>query len=129
MPPQRPDYLRMFLAKITRNLAIDIFRGRKRQKRGGGEYELALEELGDVIQTNDTVEEQIEMRALEESIRSFVKELPERECNIFLRRYFYFETTSDIARKYNIKESNVLGILSRTRGKLKKFLVGEGYAL
>ena len=129
MPPQKPNYLRMFLAKITRNLAIDIFRGKHRQKRGGGEYDLVLEELGDVIQSPESVEEQVEARELEQTIRSFVEGLSERDCNIFLRRYFYFETTADIAKKYQMRESNVLGILSRTRHKLREYLLQEGYVL
>ena len=34
--PQRPGRLRMFLAKITRNLSFDRFQARRAQKRGGG---------------------------------------------------------------------------------------------
>lgn len=129
MPPQRPNYLRMFLAKITRNLAIDVFRSKNRQKRGGGVYDIALEEMAEVIQAENSVEEQIAANELEESIRSFVAGLPEREGNVFLRRYFYFETTSCIAKKYGIRESHVHLLLSRTREKLRKHLVEEGYVL
>lgn len=129
MPPQRPNYLRMFLAKITRNLAIDIFRSKNRQKRGGGVYDIALEELSEVLSAENSVEEQLAANELEESIRSFVAGLPERDGNVFLRRYFYFETTSCIAKKYGIRENHVLLILSRTREKLKKHLLEEGYVL
>lgn len=127
MPPQRPNYLRMFLARITRNLAIDIFRGKKRQKRGRGEYDLALEELGDVIHDSSNIEEQVEARELEQCIHAFVEKLPERDCNVFLRRYFYFEAVSDIAKRYGIRESHVHGILSRVRGKLREHLQAQGY--
>lgn len=129
MPPKRPDYLRMFLAKITRNLAIDRFRSKKRQKRGGGEYDLVLEELGDIIHDSANVEEYVEAKELEQNIRSFVAQLPERECNIFLRRYFYFESAREIAGRYGIRESHVLGILSRTRGKLRTYLLELGYSV
>lgn len=129
MPPQRPNYLRMFLAKITRNLAIDRFRGKKRQKRGGGEYDLILEELDDVIQAPSDVEEYIVARELERNIRSFVERLSERDCNVFLRRYFYFESAKEIAGRYGIRESHVLGILSRTRRKLREYLLGLGYSV
>ena len=33
IPPQKPTVLRLFLGKITRNLAIDRYRRDKRQKR------------------------------------------------------------------------------------------------
>lgn len=129
IPPQRPGFLRMFLAKITRNLAIDLFRSKSRQKRGGGVYDLALEELSEVILAQNNVEEQLAAKELEESIRRFVAGLSERDGNVFLRRYFYFETTSCIAEKYGIRESNVLLILSRTREKLRKHLLEEGYVV
>ena len=42
IPPQKPTVLRLFLGKITRNLAIDRYRQRKIQNK---EFELTLEEL------------------------------------------------------------------------------------
>lgn len=47
IPPQRPDFLKLFLARITRNLAFTRWRKLTAAKRGGGETELVLEELGD----------------------------------------------------------------------------------
>ena len=36
MPPQRPQRLKLFLARITRNLAFDRWRKGSAQRRGGG---------------------------------------------------------------------------------------------
>ena len=47
MPDKRPAALPGFLGGITRNLAIDRYKTKNRKKRGGGETELALEELSD----------------------------------------------------------------------------------
>ena len=47
IPPQRPNLLGAFLARITRNLALDRWRASHAAKRYGGETALALEELGD----------------------------------------------------------------------------------
>ena len=41
MPPQRPQRLKLFLARITRNLAFDRWRKGSAQRRGGGELPLA----------------------------------------------------------------------------------------
>lgn len=41
IPPHRPDFLKLFLAKITRNLAFSRWRASAAIKRGGGEMELA----------------------------------------------------------------------------------------
>ena len=47
IPPRRPECLKGFLGRITRNGAIDRWRRRTAEKRGG-EMVLALEELGGV---------------------------------------------------------------------------------
>ena len=46
IPPTRPKVLRLFLAKITRNLAFSRWRTETAQKRGGGEMPLVLDERG-----------------------------------------------------------------------------------
>ena len=65
-------------------------------------------------------------KELEESIRLFVRSLPERDGNIFVRRYFFTESISVIANRYKISANNVMVILSRTRKKLKEHLEKEG---
>jgi RNA polymerase sigma-70 factor (ECF subfamily) len=72
------------------------------------------------------VEGQMERKLLIEAINTYLHKLPERECNVFIRRYFFAETTAQISKRYDLKESNVLMILSRTRKKLQTYLVQEG---
>lgn len=127
MPPQRPGRLRMFLAKITRNLSFDRFQARRAQKRGGGEMPLVLEELEECLPSRDDVEGEVQARELERAVSEFLRVLPERECSVFLRRYFFVETVSQIGRRYGLKEGHVLVILSRTRQKLREFLRKEEY--
>lgn len=127
MPPQRPSVLRMFLAKITRNLSINRFNARSAEKRGGGEINLVLDELADCLAGGTDVEAVYEGRELEQCVRRFVRGLPERDGNVFVRRYFFTEPVAAIARRYGLTENNVMVILSRTRKKLKLKLVKEGY--
>lgn len=49
MPPHRPQVLATYLGRITRQLSIDRWRARGRVKRGGSQYALSLEELGDCV--------------------------------------------------------------------------------
>ena len=89
---------------------------------------LALfDELEECLPDNDSVEREIEANELRQIINMFLHSLPERECNIFLRRYFYAESTAIIAKRYQLQQSNVLMILSRTRNKLKDYLTREEY--
>lgn len=126
IPPQKPNILRLFLARITRNLSFDRFNAQNAEKRGGGEIAVALDELGECLGGADT-ETAYEAKELRESIQRFVRSLPERDGNVLVRRYFFVEPVADIAKRYSLTENNVMVILSRTRRKLKGYLLKEGY--
>lgn len=129
IPPQRPGVLKLFLAKITRNLAFSRWRTYSADKRGGGEMELVLEELEGCIPAEGDVSDALNGRELAETIRRFLDTLPRREQDIFLRRYFFVEESGQIALRYGMKPGAVLKTLSRTRKKLKQYLTQEGYTV
>ena len=129
IPPKRPAIFKMFLAKITRNLAFSRWRSQSAEKRGGGEMALVLEELSECIAAPGGVEDGVDGKELARAIRAFLSTLPEREQDIFLRRYFFVEESTVIAQKYGMKPATVLRTLSRTREKLKKHLILEGYTV
>ncbi|MBP3922436.1 MAG: sigma-70 family RNA polymerase sigma factor [Ruminiclostridium sp.] len=127
IPPQRPTRLRCFLARITRNLSFNRYNAKMSKKRGGGEMPLILDELRECIAVKNTTEEEFSAKELRKSLNSFVKALPQRDGNVFIRRYFFSESVAVIADKYALSENNVMVILSRTRKKLKEHLVKEGF--
>lgn len=127
IPPTIPTYLRVFLGKITRNLSFDKYRAIHSERRGGGEFPVVLDELAEIVAGLADVEKQYEQKELVKAINTYLYKLPERDRNIFIRRYFHAEETSLIAKRYQIKESNVLMILSRTRKKLHTFLKEEDF--
>ena len=127
MPPQKPNVLRMFLVRITRNLSFNRFNARNAEKRGGGEMILVLDELTECLASVTDTEAAYEATELEQCIRRFVRTLPERDGNVFVRRYFFTESTSAIAERYGLTINNIRVILSRTRKKLKLELMKEGY--
>ncbi|MBQ7474971.1 MAG: sigma-70 family RNA polymerase sigma factor [Clostridia bacterium] len=129
IPPARPDNLKAYLGKITRELAIDAFRARKSRRNTAGEYEKAVEELGIFSISDDATERTVEGVVLRDIIASFLKAVPERERNVFIRRYFFFDSVGDIGKMYGIVEPTVKVILFRMRNKLKKKLEKEGYEI
>ncbi len=129
IPPQRPAYLQLYLAKITRNLAFGRYRASHAKKRGGGEVNVVLEELAECLAGTSDVETEYLGRELADSINCFVRSLPEREGNLFIRRYFYTESISTIAKRYRLTENHTMVILSRVRKRLRKFLEKEGYEI
>ena len=72
------------------------------------------------------VEHALEERVLAEAIDRFLRTLPERECSMFLRRYWYVDSVQSIAARYAIRENTAKSILFRTREKLRRYLAGEG---
>lgn len=127
IPPGRPQYLRLFLGKLTRNISLSLWRRQTASRRGGGQVTLALEELGECIGKESSPEEQVNLRELEKALSAFLRNEPEMRRAVFLRRYFYLEDVESIARYYDLKENNVRVMLSCTRQKLKKYLKQEGY--
>lgn len=63
-----------------------------------------------------------EQHKTEDLFSAFLRTLPERERNVFIRRYYYFDDSSQIGKTYGIQAGYVRLILSRTRKKLKKYL-------
>ena len=128
MPEERPNLLAPFLAAITRNHALDLYRRSHSQKRGAGEVPLALDELGDVAWAS-TTEDEVDLSMLTGHINAFLEGLEADNRKIFVRRYFYVDPLSDIAKAYSMSESGVKSQLFRLRQKLKEFLIKEGYEL
>jgi len=129
IPPHRPGFLKLFLAKITRNLAFSRWRKSAAAKRGGGETSLVLEELADCIPGPEQIDDRLNGKELAGTIRTFLDTLPVRDQDIFLQRYFFVEDADTIAARCGMKRANVNLILSRTRAKLKTYLTQEGYCL
>lgn len=129
IPDNRPQYLAPFLGKIARRLAFNRFRADRAEKRGGGELPLVLEELGGCVPAVPSAAQAVEDGELEAEINRFLHALPPRDCDVFLRRYWYGESLAEITGRYGLKLNTVKTSLYRTREKLRRHLEQEGYAL
>ncbi len=127
IPPERPRLLRAYLAALTRNIALDRLKRLRAQKRGGGEAELIFEELSELLPGGDTPAAELERRELLRDIESFLDKQNSRARHIFLRRYYYADSVSAIARGLKMRENTVSAQLMRTRGRLREYLLERGY--
>lgn len=125
IPPQSPHSLSAFLAKITRNLSLKRHRDRSAQKRGGGAVLLTFEELSECIPDHQTPQREMEQKELANLLDAFLRALDVEERNVFLRRYWYFDSISDIANRFGYGESKIKTMLYRTRKKLYETLKQE----
>ena len=129
IPPADPPNFPLFIGKIARELAIDTFRAKLTKKRRGSEYEASLNELGDLIPSDDGTSDLIDGILLRDKISEFLRLVPEQKRKIFIRRYFLFDPVKTIARSYGVSESYVKVNLYRTRTKLKEYLEKEGFTV
>lgn len=129
IPPEKPKMLSAFIAKLTRNMAIDKYRHEHAEKRGGGEIPLILEELGDCISDGISVEATAERREIISAINKFLGRLSSKNRIIFVSRYCYCESAREISLRFGISENSVCVSLSRTRKALREYLIKEGFEL
>ena len=126
IPPARPNPMRPFLGRITRNLALSRWRKSRAAKRGGSEAALCFEELSDCLPGGTDPERIVEAKVLEEAVNAFLAALKQNERSVFLARYWYFAPVREIAARTGKTESAVKSSLLRTRRKLYDYLNGEG---
>ncbi len=126
IPPHTPKTLRGFISKIARNLALNRIRDKSALRRGGGEMTVALDELGECLSDGDSVADEYLRKELGEYINRFLQNLPRRDCDLFLCRYYFLYPISEIAKNHGLSEAHVRTTLSRTRKKLKLYLQKHG---
>ncbi|MGN1145576.1 MAG: RNA polymerase sigma factor, partial [Acetatifactor sp.] len=110
-------------------LSFDKWKRKNAAKRGNGDIELALDELMECVPALHSTEETVEAAELERLINAFLHTLPQKDCNVFLRRYWYVEEYNEIAKRYQMKLNTVKTSLFRTRAKLREYLEKEGVVL
>ena len=129
IPPHEPKtYLYAFLARITRHISLNCCRNRSRLKRSAFIVELS-KEIEQCIPAPDDVECRIDDTELSYAINSFLGRLSEEKRNIFIRRYWYLDSVTDISKRFGLSESKIKTTLFRCRNELRRYLEEEDYAL
>lgn len=123
IPPYRPIILAPYILRICKNIAIDRLRARTAQKRSG--YEVALDELSEAIGT-DSLEATISARELGQAIDRFLNTLSKEQRVLFLRRYWYGDSTEELARQFGLSRNALYTRLNRICRKLREYLTKEG---
>ena len=128
IPNAAPPNLQAYFAKLSRELAIDRLRRSSSQKRGGGELPLCLDELSECLPAKNDVEAAVEQKELTQTLKRFLFSLDATQRNVFLCRYWYFDTEPEIAKRFGFSRTKVASMLYRTRKRLKSYLKERGYS-
>ena len=127
IPPQKPGCLRIFLGRITRNLALDRYAYHHAEKRSSG-FTVVLDELAECV-SGSSLEEDFDAALLGEAISRYLASCKAETRQVFLRRYWYSDSIRDIARAFHCSEARVKSMLHRTRQGLRTYLTEEGFTL
>ena len=122
IPPTRPHSLLAYVCQIVRNISLKRYHLKKAIKRNST-YDVAMEELDACLSSASTVEDGIETKELVRIIESFLDTLSSENRVIFLQRYWFSDSYSDIAKKVGISEKSVSVRLTRIRRKMRDYLV------
>ena len=125
IPNARPNIFKLFLGKITRQLAINKYEKNRAKKRYSG-VDLVLDELEECVPYHQDMADEVEYAELTTYINDFLKTISNKSRNIFIDRYWYMNSVNDISKKRKIAEGNVKVILHRTRKELKEYLEKRG---
>lgn len=124
MPPKRPSILRTYLGKLTRNVAINRLKKRRRHKRGG-EFILSLQELSECIPAPEEEED----GRLRDLLDEFLASAEPLDRKLFVGRHWYNRSVSVLAQGYGLSPNAVSIRLTRMRDRLRTFLKERGYDL
>lgn len=124
IPPTRPENFTAFLCKIVRNLSLKRLDYNLAQKRNR-DLTVSLSELEELL-PDACADPSQEYEALGRLLSDFLRQESEDARSVFLRRYYFFDSVGEIARRYSFSESRVKSMLYHTRNRLKKYLKKEG---
>lgn len=124
IPPTRPNNFMAFVSRITRNLSLKRFESLMRQKRSPA-MSVSLSELEEIL-SDGSIDADMTDERLGELISSFLRGEREEVRNVFIRKYYFFDSTREIARRFAFSEGKVKSMLYHTRNKLRDYLTTEG---
>ncbi|MBR6337240.1 MAG: sigma-70 family RNA polymerase sigma factor [Ruminococcus sp.] len=127
IPPDSPKSLAAYLSVMVRNIALDRYRKKAAAKRSHDRLSEPLDEIGELLPSSQDLEKETEQQLFIDAVNRFLSTLSQDKRRLFIRRYFYLDSISDICKMYSLSESKVKVTLMRTRKKLAEYLKKEDF--
>ncbi len=121
IPPQTPDHLPSYICCIARRTGVNRYYFNTRQKRNS-KYQLMLSEIEESVPSDELTDTEDDNQ-ISIVISQFIKGLDAVTRILFVRRYFYMESVTDLSQRFALQENVVSSRLYRARKKLKKELI------
>ena len=129
IPPEQPRSLKAYIGSITKRQALKRLRTRDSLSRCGAIISKPLDELEECLPSSEDVEKQAEANVLTMLIDNWLGLLSEDDRVLFLRRYWFEDSISELAEKLHESPGKVAKRLFRLRKKLGKYLENEGFSV
>lgn len=129
IPPEKPTSIVSYACMIVRRRAIDRIRAEKAQKRfrpEGTEYTDVYDELSAL---DDVSEETVDRLELSRIINEFLMKQSRKNRELFISRYYDFESVESIAARLGMTPNSVATRLLRMRKSLREMLEKGGVSL
>ena len=110
-----------WITAVTRSVALNKLRSL------ASPYE-EVELTAETPSMEPTPEERILQQERQRELRDAVDQLSQKDRMIFYRKYYYLQTTAQIASEIGMTERAVEGRLYRIKKRLRKLLGGDGNA-
>ena len=124
IPPTRPNNFMAFVCRIARNISLKRLEFMKRDKRSA-DVLVSFDELEGIL-SDEQFAQNITDEDVGKSISRFLRNQKEDVRNVFIRKYYFFDSVKEIAERYGFTESKVKNMLFYTRNKLKEHFIKEG---
>lgn len=118
--PERGSWT-AWITAVTRSVALNKVRAVKSQYET---EEISLE----TPSPDPTPEEQLLQRERQNELRDAISQLSQKDRLIFYRKYYYLQTTAQIASEIGMTERAIEGRLYRIKKRLRRLLGGDGNA-
>lgn len=125
IPPNHPSNLSAYLGKLTRNIALNRYNLKHAEKRAANEFAISLDELSECVTSGTEPDNFVQAELVGSYINKFLHTQKPLDRRVFVCRYFYCDTISDISARFGISESRVKSLLHRQRAKLKDYLISN----
>lgn len=129
IPPNRPTMFKAFLGRITRNLSFNLYKKMNADKRGNGQIAVVLDELAECVSGSSDPYREFDKTELLNAINTFLEKLPQDKRIMFVCRYWYSDSVTDIAKRCGMSENSVSVSLNRLRKRLHNYLLERGFEL
>ena len=120
IPENKPDSLRAYVARITRNLSLNKVIHNQAWKRGYGKISTIEKEAGDLI-GEDVISKMIDRDDFVSRMDEFLNRQSQIDRMIFVLRFWYMKTPKEIAKQMDMKEKTVYNTLYQMRKRFRDY--------